>query len=473
MLVVAEATWVSLLLGAAVNGSPGPHVRLPFLALAIPAVVAVVWSAAIVRLRWRWWWKGPLLAFGVLIGLALSAGLIAALSRSGSWWSTATEPWSASGHPAAVVAGVAWLGAILAWGRGVWLGIRPPSFRHVVCSLAIGGAAFIGVFAGRGDHHAAAFLANTSGAGWLFFVFFPLTAAAAALARERELEETWLARSGDPPGLVWVSVLALPMVAIGLVALLLAVIVGPGAPIVGRGVARGARDIWAGISAAIGWLWNLVPRSHAGPVKAPGAGGRTGRVPSSHLAGPVHSSLTVPPVVWVIIAVLAVVAAAYFVVRHLPSRMRWRPSFSRDAVDEERTSIFSWGHLWSQLRSALWRRPWRRRPAPPAPVVAPESAGEEAELASVRQAYRGLLFTARATGRGRMTAETAHELETRLSAELTPAPADALRELTFVYHDVRYGTAEPAEPVHMAAVVQSDAVRAALEEMAGEANRAT
>ncbi len=473
MLVVAEATWASILLGAAVNASPGPHVRLPFLALAIPAVVAVVWSAAIVRLRWRWWWKAPLLALGVLIGLALSAGLIAALSRSGSWWSTATQPWSASGHPAAVVAGVAWLGAILAWGRGVWLGIGPPSFRHVIWSLAIGGAAFIGVFAGRGDHHAAAFLANTSGAGWLFFVFFPLTAAAAALARERELEETWLARPGSPPGLVWVSVLALPMAGIGLIALLLAVIIGPGAPIVGHGVARAAQDGWAGVAAAVGWLWHLVPRSHAGPARPPGVGGRTGRVPQSHLGGQGHSSVLVPAAVWVIIAVLAVVAAAWFLVRNVPSRIRWRPKLSRDpAVDEERSSLFSWGHLWSQLRGALWRWPRRRKPGPQAPPPASEGSGGEAELASVRQAYRGLLVTARAIGRGRMTSETAHELESRLSAELTPAPADALRELTFLYHDVRYGAAHPAESAHVAAVVQSNTVQAALEEMADEANRA-
>jgi hypothetical protein len=470
VLVIAEATWASLLLSASVNSSRGAHVRVPFLALAIPAVVAVVWSAIVVRLRWRWWWKAPLLAFGAVLGVAVSAGLIGALSRPGSWWSTATEPWTASGHPAAAAAGVAWTAAILAWGRGTWLGVAPPSFKHTVWSLACGVVAFIGIFAGRGDHHAAAFLTSTSAAGWLFFVFFPLAAAAAALARERELEETWLARSGTSPGLVWISVLALPMVGIGLIALLLAVIVGPGAPVVGRGVARVAHAIWTGITAAIRWLWDLLPRSHGAPARPPGAGARTGGIAVPRPVGHGHASFTLPAVVWEIVAVLAVVAAGYFVVRHLPSRVKWRPSpLGEGAVDEERSSLFSWGHLWSQLRSTLWRWPRRRRPAPAVPVPDGRAGGEDgAELASVRQAYRRFLSTARAAGRGRMTSETAHELETRLSAELRPVPADALRELTFLYHDVRYGPAQAGHPApaHPAAAAQSDTVRAALEEMA-------
>jgi hypothetical protein len=471
MLVTAEATWASILLSAAFNSSPGPHVRLPFLALALPAALAVAWMAAILRLRWRWWWKAPVVGIGAAAGLALTAGVIGELSRSGSWWSTATEPWSATGHAAAVTAGVAWFAATLAWARGLWLGAAPQSFRHVAWSLGLGALAFIGIFAGRGDHQAAAFLANTSKAGWLFFVFFPLTAAAAALVRERQLEETWLNRSGTPPGLVWASVLALPMVGIGLIALLLAVIVGPGAPIVGRGVARAAEAVGAAVVAAVRWLAHLVPRSHPRPAQPlPGAPAHTPQAPRLHSAVPVHSYVTVPTVVWLILAALAALGVVYFLIRNVPGRLKWRSSLPDEEVDEERSSLFSWRHLFSQLRAALWRWPWRRRlPAGPGPRPATESAADEAAMASVRQSYRQLLVTARATGRGRRISETAHELEGRLSVELTPAPVDALRGLTFLYDGVRYGARPASESADTAAAVQSDTVRAALQEMASEA----
>jgi hypothetical protein len=90
----------------------------------------------------------------------------------------------------------------------------------------------------------------------------------------------------------------------------------------------------------------------------------------------------------------------------------------------------------------------------------------------VRLAYRRFLSTARATGWGRGSSETAHELEARVSADLTPDPADALSELTFLYQDVRYGAAEPAQPARAAAVAQSEMVRAALEDMVSQADPA-
>src|ERR1700683_1333788 len=61
-LVVGEATWVSLLVSASYNGSTGPHVRLPYLGFAVPAVLAVTATAATARLRWRWGWPALLVA---------------------------------------------------------------------------------------------------------------------------------------------------------------------------------------------------------------------------------------------------------------------------------------------------------------------------------------------------------------------------------------------------------------------------
>ncbi len=465
MVVAAEATWVSMLMASAVNAAPGTHVHLPFLALALPAAVAAAWCATLAGLTWRWWWKVGAVGLGVALGVALTAGLTGELTRSGSWWQTATRPWTAAGHPAAVVAGVAWFAAGLAWGRGVWLGLAAPSFRHVTWSLALGGVAFVGIFAGQADHHAIAFLASTRAAGWLFFVFFPLTAAAAALVRERELEESLLARSATPPSLVWVSVLAVPLVGVGLVALLLAVVVGPGAPIAGRAVGRAAAAVWGAITAAAGWLWHLLPTSRPGSTSPPVAHSQSGPPPGVPHVRPVHAPFNLPAVVWEILVVLAVVVVAYYSIRSLSPRMKWRPLSSGESAEEERSSIFSWRHLWAQLRSGL-RWPWRRGPTPEgASALAAGPLEDEAGMATVRLAYRRFLSTARTVGRGRARSETARELEARLRADLAPAPADALKELTYLYDDVRYGAVRTDAATNLLARNQSTAVCAALAEL--------
>src|ERR1019366_8924742 len=87
--VVAEATWISLLVNAAVNTSLGPYVDLPFVVLAVPAVMAAVVGAGSGRLGWRWWWRWAVLAPVILAGAAVTAGLISELTRSGSWWQVA------------------------------------------------------------------------------------------------------------------------------------------------------------------------------------------------------------------------------------------------------------------------------------------------------------------------------------------------------------------------------------------------
>ncbi len=468
MLVTAEATWVSMLVSASVNSSPGTHVRLPFLALAVPAGLAVAWCAFMGRLRWRWWWKALALAPGIVIGAALSAGVIGELSRSGSWWATATRPWTVAGHPAAAIAAVAWFSAALTWGRGVWLGLASPSFRQVAWSLGLGAVAFIGIFAGRADHHAPTFLASTGAAGWLFFVFFPLSATAVALVRERQLEETLLASPGRPPGLVWVSVLAVPMLGVGLVALLLAVVVGPGAPLVGRVVARVVMAIWSGLRAAALWLWRLLPGSHHRAHQgAPAGPGPPHPAPGGQRLPTLHASFHLPGVVWDVGAAVLAVAVLYYLLRNLPPRMKWRPRPASGAVLEERSSLFSWRHLLTQVRRALPRWPRRRRSAlTGAAPPGVEGVGEQADLPAVRDAYRRVLLTARAVGRGRGPAETPRELEVRLSPDLGAGPARALRELTWRYDDVRYGAAEADETAGAAARRGSDTVAMALTALA-------
>ena len=233
LLVIAEATWVSLLIDATVDTTKGAHPDVPFLAIAVSAVAAVAVAGGLGRIAWNWWrWVLVLIPI-VVVGVSVSAATLGVLtSGSGSWWSMATKPWSVGGHTAATAVGAAWFVAALAWGRGVWVGAVAPSFRATVWSLGLGAAAFTGIFLGRADRHAVAFNAATGGAGWLLFLWFPLAATVVVLVRERDLEKQALLRARSWPTVQWLTVLTLPMLGIALIALALAVVVGPGAPLV-------------------------------------------------------------------------------------------------------------------------------------------------------------------------------------------------------------------------------------------------
>jgi hypothetical protein len=486
MVAVSEAAWVSLLVGVAFNGPRRPPVDLPFLAFALPATAGVALAAGGRGLAERWRWRLPwrhgrpstsavapsrsrrwgtrwaarwpqglrwparwrlealVLLPVAVVGVALTAGLISELSVSGSLWRVATQPWSTVGHRPAVVAGGAWFVALLGWGRGIWLGVLPLSLRHAAWSLALAAAAYVGIFAGRSADHSHAFRAATAGSGWLFFVSFPLAAAAIALVHQRDLERQVLTQASSRPSGAWVAVLALPMVGIAAVALLLAVVVGPVAPILGRAVARAATVVWWGIRDAARWLWDLLPRGHPSGTlpRLPGTGARL--APTLHAPHPGHSTFTVPDVVGEALGGLIVLALVVYLARHVHFPRFGRPAAV--ATDEERDSVFTWRHLMAQLWAALLGLlhrlvPHRRRPAPPG-VGAADAARLEEEIRprTVRDAYRRLLAAAREAGAPRRPPETTHELEDRFVDRLDLDAADRLRELTSLYESVRYGS---------------------------------
>jgi hypothetical protein len=215
-LILAETTWAAPLLNAAVNSSDGPHPHLPFLAIATPAVLAAALVGATALLRWRWWWRSVLVAVIVALGLTATAASVSGLSPSGAeWWRVAIQPWTVDGHPAAVVAGVAWFIAVLVWGRGLWVGIGNPVFSQVVWSMGLGACAFIGIFARRSGSDAGQFRDLTGSAGWLLFLWFPLINAVIALVRQRDLEKQVLLRPNSRPSNAWLLILGAPMAAIG------------------------------------------------------------------------------------------------------------------------------------------------------------------------------------------------------------------------------------------------------------------
>jgi hypothetical protein len=235
------------------------------------------------------------------------------------------------------------------------------------------------------------------------------------------------------------AILGVPMLIVALIALLLAVLIGPAAPVIGRGVARGVTATVDGIGAAIRWLWGLIPTSKPSPPPpAPISGGTAARPPV-----PPTQTSSAPIPTWVSVTVLVVVVivvllAAIYLLRRL-TRLRRAARPADEAVTEERESVFSWGHLGAQLLAALrrFRRRFRRRRPTVVPVVAPVAVPMDPR--TVRAAYRRVLGASRAAGRGRRRSETPRELRARLGTDLMPDADVALGRLTALYDEVRYG----------------------------------
>jgi hypothetical protein len=468
-LALAESAAGSLLVNAMINSGTGPHIDLPLLAFAIPALVAVAVGAVLAAREWAWWRLVATLAVIGVIGGAVTAATVSQLSDpSASWLLVATHPWSVQGHAQAIAAASGWLVAALTWGRGLWIAVDPPSFRHAVWSASLAALLFVGIFAGRSRSHSAEFLSATSSAGWLLFLWFPFVAAAAALVRQRELEREVLERTRSRPSGAWFAILAVPMAVVALLALLIAVAVGPAAPVIGRGIARAAVATAHGIADAAIWLWRLLPGIH-GPtehrVPPPPSNGQGVKVPPPPAAGHIG---TLP--VWAQILLLAVGAAivlagVIWFLRNVSFRSTRPPKVADVAVEEERDSLFSWQHVRSQLwaallallRRLLW---WRKRSDAAAPATVAASARQRPETETIRQAYRRVLRAARASGQPRGPSETTRELQGRLAADgLAPGP---LGQLTELYDQVRYAEADLDDPAPADAMRHADSITGAL-----------
>src|SRR5579863_5399057 len=188
-LAAAEATWVSLSLGAAANSSRSFRMDLPFLALALPAVAAAVLVGISGRLQWRWWWRVLALTPVIVFGVGLTAGLVSQRSIPGSLGAVSLHPWTVVGRVPSGTAALAWFVAVLAWGRGAWLGFAPITFAHALRSVAISVGAYLILFAVLATNHEPSLHTATRGSGWLFIGFFAVATATLALVRERDLEK--------------------------------------------------------------------------------------------------------------------------------------------------------------------------------------------------------------------------------------------------------------------------------------------
>jgi hypothetical protein len=452
--VIGEATWVTLLVNASYNTSLGPHVRLPFLAFAVPAAVAVAAVAATARLGWRRWKRGVLVAVVVAFGAVLTAGCIAALTVPGSAWRIAVLPWTARTHSVATVAGAAWLVAVAAWARGTSLTAIRPRFAHAAWSAAVSAAVFVGIFAGRAAPHDAPFRGATGDAGVLLFLFFPLTGAALLLIRQREIERDVLLRPSAGPGWSWLGVLAAPLLVLACLCLVVAAAARP--------AARGAGHAGLAGLEAIGRLLAALGRflsagaSRGNPTIGPSSGAHPVLLPPANAVA--RHTVTVPGPVWAGLSLVAAAVLVWAVVRYVrPFRLRrWRPPPATD-VDEERDTVFTWAHFAAQVAQALRRglarllallRPRRRRLLALGgrqPSAAPSDPADGVDTEGVRGDYRRVLVAARQSGWPRGPAETTSEFERRLSPDLPHGGAAALVDLTGLYQRVRYGNTAVSE----------------------------
>ena len=405
LLVTAESTWAALLISAQAGSGPeAVHTILAWPAPRSPAMLAIAWFRSVwPRARPRWQIV-PVVTAGVCVG-ALMTAVVVAWAVGARWWPGPVLGGSRGGHLGGVAAGVGWAAAILAWGRGTWLA--------TACSVVspggvVGGArrtaVFLAVFAGRSDHHGLTFLASTADAGWALLVFFPVAGTALALVRQRDLEEEVLSRPAEPPGLAWLLVLGVPMVAVAVAAVVAGFLLGAGAPAAGRVISGAARAVWDGIDAGARWIWSLRPRTGRTPpaprhLTLPS---RAPALPGAHRGG-LHIPITIPSAVWAVLIALVLVVMAYVVIRDvLPLRRSTIRFAQQEAPDEERSSLFSWRHLLLQLRTSLARlaralSPRRRATAPALPLPATplgERPLDGRDLPGVRAAYRSVLVAA-------------------------------------------------------------------------------
>ena len=466
-LVAAEATWVSLSLSAAANSSRSFRMDIPFLALAVPAVTAATVVGLSGRLPWRWWWRALALLPVLVCGVGLTAGWVSELSIPGSFGPVSLHPWTVVGRVPSTTAALAWFVAALAWVRGTWLGAAPITFLHAARSVAISVVAYLILFAVLATNHEPMLRIATRGSGWLFIAFFAAAVTTLALVRERDLEKQALLVPSSRPSLAWLTVLGVPLAAVAGMALLLAAVVGPLAPIIGRAIARVVVAIWSAIAFVARAIGRLFPRGHpARPstkVRRPATHPTTTSVPR-----PVHQAIHGPALGWEIFTVVVVLAGLVLLVRAIhPMRFRWRPEHV--ALEEERDSVFSWGHLLAQLWALFGRLFGRRHPPlPESGTAVTADSLPRPDVSEVRRQYRRMLVATNSAGLGRRSSETTHDFQQRLGTSVLPPPERGdLDRLTRLYDRARYGGEEGTGDDVLLATHETDVVIEAIERLGG------
>jgi hypothetical protein len=448
VVAAVEATWISAWLGVAAHVGPHHPADVPWLAVAAPAVVAV--GAGTLRPRL----PHPELGAGrvaarvlsgmiVVAAMAATAGILTAVLSHAGWATAGFQPWDLHDPVSRSTLKLAWWIAVVTWLGGLWLGSDELRESQAVSAVGLAVAALTLLFVAAAVDHSATLHRTTGRAAVLLLaVVFPGGGAVLALVHERDLERRSLRRPSTTPSGAWLAALAGPMAVVSAVAVLVALAVGPLAPLVGRGLRLAALGVAAGIVDALRWLGHFLPHGQI-HLRAP--------------TQPVRRQLRLAPlrpgrpsewvtIVLVVVAALAVGTLLVMVARALLRLYRGRTrraGTAAAAVEGERVdSVFSWGHLLQQIRAWARRRVralTRQHAAAPADRGAGPPASPEPVPDSVRAHYRRLLAAAGAAGHGRSPSETPLELERRLAFLHPEGAGDHLDELTQLYDRVRYG----------------------------------
>jgi Domain of unknown function (DUF4129) len=452
----AEMTWISLWMAVFANASPGFRIGLPYALFAVPGVSAA--ALAGVSRRWRWSRARRLLSLAplLLLGAAVTAGVTSEIAVRGSFLRAAVAPWTAAGRPPLSTAvALGWLVALVVWVRGAWLGAVDASFAHAVRSVGVALTAFVLLFIAIASTSEPAVHDVGGSAGLLFVTFCPAAAAVVALVHERDLERRVLLRAASRPSLAWIGVLAIPMLAVTLGALVVVWIgdlLTPAAAWVLSPVTAPAGALAGVIRSAVAGLFSQEPRGwpalHAqttAPVHAP---------PPRPTAGAVDIS-TPPFILWGVLAVVGLVMVVAAAPLLIPRWGRW--SVPAADVDEERDSVFSWRRLAERMRD---RMAWHHGGAE-------DGSTPAAWLSPVRLAYRDLLTAARARNLGRRAAETPDEFEQRIAPLLGAGSAAPLSVLTDGYRRARYDHHPVPDSGEQAAVAAAASLVTALSDPRG------
>jgi hypothetical protein len=433
-----ETTWLyacALVIGLAVHSSA------PGFAAMLALFVGGAWSGRLARLLpVRYPFNFGVLLPASLVALALWAG--AALSPDHRLPLGRSLPSSAL--PGFWVAGAL---PLYLWGRGVWIGLRPPTTETLGRWLLVGAGAFLILFALAAADRERTVAAVSDRLEILVLGYFIVGLSVIALVHAQTLHRR--AATRQPITLSWLVALAAPMIAIVGLGLLLAADVAPLLNVALHVLVDGALLLWrallwlgAWIVWLFAWLSHLFPsappdQSHpdAAPAHHPSP---SMRYPEWHLAIAAN-----PMPAYVLLGLLAVALGLLF----LRLLLR-RPSLDQpDGVAEQRDSLWSWRLFGEQLR-ALWDA-LRGRVARPRDALGGWAADVFAsrplapEALDIRLIYRRLLRWAGDRGLHRRPGTTPQEL-LRAMVIARPELQAPLTLITRRYEEARYGGAEIA-----------------------------